>query len=209
MKEVIDIFPIPIYCKKYFAHDAIKNFFYDSKDKLIKNNSGSDKNLIHYHSRDHSVLNDIKYIDFKLWCEETCKDYIKNVLGYVVYDKIFVTDSWINVCLSGGNQYYHNHTNSFVSATYYINYNKEEHAPLSFFKPSFSLESTISLDTNDVYNKFNSVDFYPEEGCIILWPSYLKHGYNNNIGDDRMTISMNFMPSVVKHGPHMFQVSPV
>ena len=49
--EVYNIFPIPIGIETYPNHFAIKKTFYNFKKDCEKNVSGTNPNLIHYHSR--------------------------------------------------------------------------------------------------------------------------------------------------------------
>ena len=202
--EVYNIFPIPIGIETYPNHFAIKKTFYNFKKDCEKNVSGTNPNLIHYHSRQHSVLNHSIFAEFKQWCQDVCCNYVRETLFYEV-DNMLCTDSWINVSNKDSAQYYHTHTNAFVSATYYINYDKDNHSPLTFVENNSSTQPCISLNSN----VGRDINFHPSEGSIILWPSHIKHGYVDNRADDRMVVSMNFMPETVKHGPHQYRVLPI
>ena len=48
---------------------------------------------------------------------------------------------------------------------------------------------------------------YPEEGELMLWQSNLTHGYSDNQKDGRISISMNFMPSLIVDDKYSYRVS--
>jgi uncharacterized protein (TIGR02466 family) len=202
--EVYNIFPTIICSEVYEKHSDIKQSFYDFKKECEINVSGTNSNLIHYHSKQHSLLSYSVFSEFKSWCENVCLKYVKEILCYQV-DNMLCTDSWMNVSNQNSTQYYHTHTNAFVSATYYINYDKDIHSPLTFVENTTTTHPCISLNTIGS----RDINVYPSEGSIVLWPSHLKHGYVDNKGDDRMVVSMNFMPETVKHGPHQYRVVSV
>ena len=68
---------------------------------------------------------------------------------------------------------------------------------------TFHKESIIQeIFVDKCYEKFFSV----EEGDLVLWSSHLDHGYDINIGNGRVSISMNFVPSKFKSGPYTFSI---
>ena len=50
------------------------------------------------------------------------------------------------------------------------------------------------------HNQDNLV--FAKEGELLLFPSQIAHGYENNKGDGRITLSMNIMPTVVSSGDY-------
>jgi len=42
----------------------------------------------------------------------------------------------------------------------------------------------------------------------MLWPSNLTHGYADNKKDGRISISMNFMPSLIVDDKYSYRVTP-
>ncbi len=140
------------------------------------------------------------------------KDYI-NQIGYLCEDFI-ITDAWLNVGGLNATQAPHNHTNSFISGTYYINYS-DNHSPLTFYndrlttslnnsQPYLTLEVNPSVKTT--YN--NNLYVKPKEGQIILWRSHLVHGFGRNNAEDRITLSFNLMPKICVNGnAYSFSVS--
>ena len=124
-------------------------------------------------------------------------------------ETVQITDSWFNVSNTGGF-----HINiimlTLISGVYYVNFDAEKgHCPTSFTKDerTFMPHSPVLniLKTKDT--EFNQNDvIYANEGELILFPSHTTHGYRENKGDNRVTISMNIMPTVVTNGDYGWRV---
>ncbi len=85
----------------------------------------------------------------------------------------------------------HNHPNSYFSAAYYIKTNKDS-GHIKFFDPK-EVKTMYSPAVSEL-NEFstNIVRIKPEEGKLLLFPSYLHHSVEENISDeDRIVISFN------------------
>ena len=117
-----------------------------------------------------------------------------------------VTDSWFNISDKGGYQHPHQHSNSYLSCIYYVNFDpKEDHVNTHFMKdenmhfPSMPSLHILRGKYTD-YNQDNQV--VVNEGELIIFPSQIIHGYGNNKGDNRITLSMNMMPTIVTNGDY-------
>ena len=217
--KTFDIMPTPIGREIYHDNDSLKKHTISliKKERLEWKEKGDD-NLFHIESdrsQGVSFLYKEGLLDFKNWVEEQCTLFVKDVLEYELLDKMIVTDSWINLCNANGTQHDHYHCNAFISGTYYINYEKE-HAPLYFSNPAVSetvnkiYRPEISLRRANKNNKYTGDPLIkPEEGELLLWPSSLSHGHMGNQKNDRVSISINFMPSVVADGLYGFKVTPL
>jgi len=126
-------------------------------------------------------------------------------LGYN-HPGFFISDAWINVANKNTFQAPHNHVNSFISGTYYVEYNPEKHSALEFKNPS-SYHNYPFMDLEKI-DRENHVcgDTYKchwlEEGMLVLWQSGLYHKYPRNIGDNRISISFNLFPRTLKKGDY-------
>lgn len=184
-------------------------------------------NLFHYFNKQGQNLFKNDLIDlsyFKNFLLESVNTYADENLYDVKECKGFViTDCWINVGGEGSFQSAHNHANSFFSGTYYLSYNPKYHSRLSFRNPNnasnFLSSPYLSLPRRDVYNHpcndFYECDIY-DEGDLVLWQSGLHHAYSYCLGNGndegetefdpgyhgRISISMNFMPKYLNHGPY-------
>ena len=190
-------------------------FHNDIKDTMLSEVKEQEKNMIEFndknnnlkHIQHYSVLtNDERYGKFRNWCELQAETYAKKIQGHYIPETVQITDSWFNVSNTGGFQHQHYHANSYISGVYYVNFDKEKgHCPTSFTK------SEITMPHSPVLNilKTKNTDFqsendliYAKEGELILFPSHTTHGYRENRGDNRVTISMNIMPTVVSSGDY-------
>lgn len=210
--KVLDVFPTPIYRESYDKNEELKQQIFSMMEGAdVVKNTISD-NLYHFdNSRGDSFLYREDFLSLKNWLEDECTKFVKDVMGYELLEKMIVTDSWLNICNTDGEQYPHYHTNSYISGTYYVNY-EEGHAPLFFRHVDGSTHSptqSISLQADKKkFGKYNSdVIVYPEEGEVLMWPSHITHGYGGNQKDHRISISMNFMPSIVSNDKYSYRVS--
>ncbi len=206
--KLFDIFPNPIFVETCDFQEDVKNIIQNLNAEYSQNEV-SDK-LFHYgNDLNQSILYLPVFEKFKLWIEECCYQYVTEILGYHLDDKIIITDSWINKCDKGGYQYPHYHTNSYISGTYYINI-QDGHAPIVFRHDDSSThisKQSITLK-KQLSTKYNSdVLFHPNPGELYLWQSHLTHGVLDNNLDNRLSLSMNFMPSVVSNYKYGYKIS--
>jgi uncharacterized protein (TIGR02466 family) len=211
--NLIDIFPKVIGRELYPNSDVVKKEIIDmmTGENMITN--AMDNNLHHYdNTSGRSFLHRKEMSEFKQWLEDQCTSFVADDLGYDLPERMIITDSWLNLCDTGGSQYPHFHTNAFISGTYYVCH-EEGHAPLFFRHPDGSTHSqapSISLLPDmDKLGKYNcDVIMHPSEGEVMLWQSNLTHGYSDNQKDGRVSISMNFMPSLIVDDRYSYRVSP-
>lgn len=125
-------------------------------------------------------------------------DYIfKNSLAALThYDlKFKMGNMWININRKGNYNVVHNHPNSTISGVLWIKTPKNC-GSLVFHSPH-SYSQHILLHNVDcvVAENQNYYDFYrfcPKEGTIVLFPSDLLHGVEQNESDeDRISIAFN------------------
>lgn len=99
------------------------------------------------------------------------------------------TAAWANIANKGDYQEYHNHPNNHFSAVYYIKTPKDC-GEIIFSKP-FEM---FVLPQSKGFNNSHRVQFTPEEGKVIIFPSSLLHMVlPNNSDEDRISMSMNFV----------------
>ena len=130
-------------------------------------------------------------------------------MGEYVQDGVIVTDSWINICDKGGFAAPHYHTNSYVTALYYVNFN-ENHTPTYFAKTTgvqiYPNTPNLTLpQTNNT--RFNQLDqVMPNEGDLFMWPSTIIHGFKTNNEDNRITLAVNVMPKLMTNGDYGWKI---
>jgi uncharacterized protein (TIGR02466 family) len=213
MIKTLDLFPNALGRVVYKNSTETKETIINMIENSDMESNAKDPALYHFQNNTNSsFLHNKKLKNFKTWMEKTCTEFVRGTLGYNIGEMI-ITDSWLNLCDKGGGQYPHFHGNAYISGTYYVNF-RQGHAPLCFRHPENSTHShfpTITLQSDKSNpNKYNSDVFvFPEEGELIMWQSNLTHGYTENQLDSRISISMNFMPSIVANDKYSYRVVPV
>lgn len=217
MFEVYSLWPQPIARKKYHNHIAFKekvlNFMEQNKDIQVDDASYPNQ-LKHFFQGPppYDELDFFEYIkddDFENFLKESAKIFMGDILGLNLQSDVIITDCWINNCSEGGQQKLHKHGNSFVSGTYYLNYDPENHAHLKFENPytsKFSPYMALDIENITDFNHQESFCTFIKEGDLVLWQSFLSHGYDINKKNERISISMNFLPNVLKCGPYSFKI---
>ena len=143
--RVVDTLPLKLGAVLYPEHQKVKSLMIEEI-----NNHGIDyehkkvdayaKGLEHFDY--YSPLSDDKYKEFREWIQIQAEIYARDILNYDTSDFI-LTDSWLNVCDSGGRQSAHYHINAVVCALYYVNFDDEVHAPTYFYRPNNSMNCLL------------------------------------------------------------------
>ena len=100
--------------------------------------------------------------------------------------QINVRESWCNLGREKSFQHYHLHGDSDISGVYYHRTTGND-GDIVFRNPSL-----INRFHKLTYNIDNSVNYKPEVGKILLFPSFLEHAvYSNNTNQTRISVSFN------------------
>ena len=182
--------------------DGVANFF----DTVIKGSGGEsnkdrghgDQGLVHY----HNAQNVFKVYDELAELGDRITEAANFVYTEVMNHKsdLFITNAWFNECSVGSSQFLHTHGNSVLSGTLYIR--TDENTNIQFQRPGASEVSFVLSDEPDMekdnkygYNfHWHTCTFDVKEGVCLFWPSYMKHGYQNNQTPNRLSLSFNMMP---------------
>ena len=180
------VFPTPLYfnyLKRPFRNTETECF--NDVLKNLKVNTGN------HTSASSLVLDDERLSDLKKWFVNCLYDYFNIVLH--VKDDItpYITSSWLNSTEKGQFHHEHYHTNSIVSAVFYIDAN-EETDNIVFHKQNIN---PISISVkNDEYNQYNAESYsvVAQTGMLILFPSSLRHSVPSVTSDEtRVSLSFN------------------
>lgn len=211
MLQVNSLFPCAVAQLPYANHTEIKenvlNYIKTHPEKELK--GLFDENLCHYFMDDSvKFFEAINDDNFQQFLKDSCVFFLQKVLLKENCDEVIITDCWINNCYKGGRQKTHTHGNSYISGTYYVNYIPGLHAPLFFDHPRKENSAPFFDLLGTEFNEYNAghVTMKPEEGLLYLWESHLPHGFGINNYDGRITISMNFMPSMLSNGSYSFKI---
>lgn len=167
----------------FLDEDKCKNIL----DTLLKLDCSTHDLLIGKSKSSHGQGNIFDVIDLKnLVLNETNK--FADSFGLIIDNKIL--HSWFNIQNKNSSLIPHTHPNSIVSGVIYINVN-EDSSPLYFYNPNPFISFT---NTNSL--KESSFDWFyvePKIGMMLLFPSWLKHGFKDNKTEKRTVISFNIV----------------
>lgn len=221
-----EIFPIKI--GSYVSNDHIKSVVKDKCFQICKDPKSGTNNtkivsgpalnpfeqvqstLTHYHQGPNSLLDLEEFHEFGIWIKKCSLNYIKNTLGFECEGNIIITGCWLNKCDTDGFQDIHNHANSLVSGTYFVNL-QQGHAPIRFVNPltptPFNVNSAIL--TLPRRKQIDEIEMPKREGTLLLWESHLNHYYRSNNADNRLSISFNVVPEIVHDGMYGFRTQRI
>jgi uncharacterized protein (TIGR02466 family) len=105
--------------------------------------------------------------------------------------EVKITGMWTIINKKNSSNAIHIHSNNYISAAYYVKAPKNC-GDIVFYDPRFA--ATYRYPKISKTNKLNSniVSFQPQEGMLVLFPSYLQHSVNvNKTDEERIVISFN------------------
>ena len=108
-------------------------------------------------------------------------------------EKIKILDMWSIINSKNTFNLQHNHPNSLLSAAYYVKASKNS-GKIKFFDPKEM--KTMYHPPIKSFNEISAeiIKLEPEEGKLLLFPSYLHHAVEENLSDDdRIVISFNLI----------------
>jgi uncharacterized protein (TIGR02466 family) len=105
-------------------------------------------------------------------------------------------NGWAIVHRSSQSNLTHTHGRSDWSCAYYLTNVEEHHGAIYFNDPvtqrSVNGVNNVFIDNPEMEN-WDSVEFKPDEGDLIVFPSWLPHGVHSSSSDDlRVSVSCNF-----------------
>ena len=117
-------------------------------------------------------------------------DCVRSFLNHLQSDvkQIKRLHSWVNYSSKYQYQNQHNHMPAKISGVYYIKSNEKD-GNLRIHSPIRHLPQLV----NDTNLSFNLVEYTPQAGKIVLFPSWVEHSVRPNMTDDtRISISFNY-----------------
>ena len=188
------LFPTPIWTIKLENFESINNQMYNFiKESQFKDKTGIKKsNNKGWHSKDFNMQ------------ETGPKNFIKNIspsIEKVITDMnwekekqlVKISNMWAIINTGGSANSRHQHGNSTISGAYYVRAPKNC-GDIVFYdpRPAPVFCYPEARGSNLLNAHINSIT--PEEGALILFPSYLDHSVNENLSnDERIVISFNII----------------
>jgi len=176
----LDLFPTLVILKKGFINFSILDRLRKLKPVMSKHKSIKGDGVSSY-SNYYDIIKNDEELRYKINFE------LKNMSMKLGIPSQKIHNSWINIQNEGSFLSYHKHAQSNISGVIYIDVDKGC-SPLKFLNPNpyIFMQST----RNPTKYNYEYVDIQPENGSLILFPSWLSHGseFNKTI---RKVLSFN------------------
>jgi uncharacterized protein (TIGR02466 family) len=192
--KVRNLFPVPIF------HYKLENYKETNKEllnyilELQKNDKigNTHSNIGGWHSQNFDIVNQGPPINFLNKIKDYLKHIISNEFGWrYVPNKQRIVAMWAIINKKNSFNVTHNHQNCYFSAAYYVKKPKNS-GDITFFDPKEA--KTYRFPKIEKYTEYSAetVTIKPEEGDLLIFPSYLYHSVDKNLSeDDRIVISFN------------------
>jgi len=185
-------FSTPVWASKIVDHQIINKQILSYILDLQKRDSEGIKksNFNGWHSHDFN-LNEDAPKNFTEAIKLNINQALKDMNWDLEKQEVKITSMWAIINEKGAFNQRHHHGNSDLSAAYYVTAEKNC-GDIVFYdpRPAPVYRHPIAKSPNILNASVNSVQ--PEEGLLVLFPSYLEHSVNpNNSNNKRIVISFN------------------
>lgn len=157
----------------------------DYKDpKLIENKAGNkmtfEKLLLTNRYKNSQLTRVItKYLN----------QYKQEILG-VEDNDLDITESWVNFCQPGAGHHTHNHFNSVLSGTFYLDIEEEQGGELVI--QDNRVKGSIQHRGVPNYHNVTEIFVSPKKFDLVIFPSSMYHGVTPNLGKNtRKSLAFN------------------
>ena len=183
--EVQRIFPTPVY--KTIIGREILNKETKAVEKYLKDvecNTG-----LNFNSKNNYVLKDKSFKDLNKFLQFHIENFFYKVFHADPKNKIYITQSWLNITTENQSHHTHEHPNSFISGVFYFSAEKED-----------SIKFSSPIRYNQIqpktikYTEDNSGSWMIPitTGLLILFPSSLEHSVlNKKENNQRISLAFN------------------
>lgn len=183
----VDLFPTTIATHKLASLNVE-----DALERIKDLNYIDDHGNRGQYSQDQNLLNDPYFTKVCEEIEEVCSAFAK-AHGHQVQG-IGICSSWANRIPHSNIINKHTHANSYISGSFYLTGG----SPIEFFNTGlndtvFNFAPAKNFDPTNV-RTFGSIYFDIEPGQLVLFPSGLAHGVQENKGPDRYSVAFNTLP---------------
>ena len=186
------VFSTPIWASIVKDYTKLNVNMLEYITELQKNDPNGIKksNVFGWHSKNFE-MNDEKVINFFAHIKPNINKTLIDMGWDDSNNKINVTSAWSIINKKNASNARHIHSNSFISAVYYVSAPKNC-GDIVFHDPR---ESRVIRKPNGIKaNNLNAevINITPQSGLLVLFPSYLYHSVNENDSDEeRIIISFN------------------
>ena len=186
------LFPTPIWTIQLDNFENInKEMFNFIKESRRKDEEGIKRsNNKGWHSKDFN-MKEIEPQNFINSISPSIEKVMTDMNWEKTKQSIKISNMWAIINTGGSTNSRHQHSNSTISAAYYVRAPKNC-GDIVFYDPRpapvFCYPAAIA--SNLLNAQVNSIT--PKEGALILFPSYVDHSVNENLSnEERIVISFN------------------
>ena len=185
-------FSTPIWTAKIEEYQTVNNSMQNYISNLQKKNPEGviKSNFKGWHSKNF----DMKDEEPQNFIEKI-KTNINTAINDMGWDlqtqEVKISNMWAIINTKGSLNQKHHHSNSDLSAAYYVSA-EENCGDIIFYdpRPATVYKHPIAKEANILNATINSIS--PEQGMLILFPSYLEHSVDPNLSEHkRIVISFN------------------
>ena len=193
-RDVYELFPDPVFHYKLENYKninkALLNYILDLQKKDKKGNNRSNRGG--WHSPNFDLVNPGPPINFINSFKDFLKHLIEGEFGWeYVPNKQRIVAMWAIINKKNSYNVRHNHQNCYLSSAYYIK-KPENSGDITFHDPKESKTYRFPEVEKHTNYSAESVTIKPEEGDLLIFPSYLYHDVGVNLSDEeRVVVSFN------------------
>ena len=192
--SIFRIFPVPVFEFQIPNHEEtnkeLKSYINELRKKdptgLEISNAGG------WHSPNFDIENTLSVKKFFLKIKDPMMEIFNDKMGWDCnLEQIRISSMWSVINSKNSFNIRHNHPNSYFSAAYYVKTQKNA-GEIKFFDPKEVKTMFHPKIKNQNEFSSNIVKIKPEEGKLLLFPSYLHHAVEENLSEEeRIVISFN------------------
>ena len=193
-RNVHELFPDPIFHYKLENYKQINKELLNYILELQKNDKtgNTHSNKGGWHSPNFDLVNPGPPINFINSFKDFLKHLIADEFGWeYVPNKQRIVAMWAIINKKNSYNVRHNHQNCYLSSAYYIK-KPENSGDITFHDPKEA--KTYRFPEVEKYTNYSaqSITIKPEEGDLLIFPSYLYHDVGINLSDEeRVVVSFN------------------
>jgi|TARA_R100000455_G_C6268127_1_gene123543 uncharacterized protein (TIGR02466 family) len=197
--RIHSLFPVPIYVKEIdreFTKKELK--FIKDQEKHCMANEGNRNTSDYYILKRKELKNIRKFI------EQSCQEYLDNVISPANDIKFYITESWLNYTREDQYHHVHSHPNSIMSGVLYIDSDQDS---IKFTTPHGYKRLKPQVKNFNVWNS-DTWNFPVNTGQLIMFPSETIHQVDRKKGKNvRTSLAFNtFYRGVIGEGPGLTEL---
>ena len=191
--QIYKAFPTPVF---HYEVENYKEFNVELNSYILnlKNNNpqGIEKsNQGGWHSPNFDLVNDKSTKKFISIFEKYIKNAVEEIGWNYDSKRTIIEAMWSIINKKGSFNIQHNHPNAFLSAAYYVKFQKNS-GSIKFFDPREQKNIRYPNIKNFTEMSAPIVEVSPKEGDLLIFPAYLYHAVNKNLAEeDRIIVSFN------------------